>query len=127
MDIHFFGISTTRVCRSLSNLNFVYFMWDCFERLSFAKYAILLFLLVRTHHNLLPSFPFSGITGPGPTVGLKSAVVDRVSKIITSDHSILATVRATVSVISADDSLRLFSTPHPTSFSDSSWTSNVSN
>jgi hypothetical protein len=37
MDIHFFGISTTRVCRSQSNLNFVYFMWDCFERLSFAK------------------------------------------------------------------------------------------
>jgi hypothetical protein len=39
----FFGISTSNYCDSLSNLNFVNFIWDNSDRLSFAKHAILLF------------------------------------------------------------------------------------
>jgi hypothetical protein len=49
----FFGLTTTRPCGPLSNLNFVTFVWDNSERLSFGKYAILLFPPVRSRPPVL--------------------------------------------------------------------------
>jgi len=43
MIIYFFGIETSTQCGPPSNLNLVHFIWEHYERLSFAKYAILLF------------------------------------------------------------------------------------
>jgi hypothetical protein len=43
MLFSFFGIDTSAPCGPPSNLNFVHFIWVHSERLSFAKYAILLF------------------------------------------------------------------------------------
>jgi hypothetical protein len=43
MLFSFFGIDSLAACGPLSNLNFVKFIWDHSERLSFVKYAILLF------------------------------------------------------------------------------------
>jgi hypothetical protein len=43
MIISFFGIETSAKCGPPSNLNLVHFIWEHSERLSFAKYAILVF------------------------------------------------------------------------------------
>jgi hypothetical protein len=43
MQISFFGIDSSTPCGPSSNLNFMHFVWEHSERLSFAKYAILLF------------------------------------------------------------------------------------
>jgi hypothetical protein len=43
MLFSFFGVDSLASCGPLPNLNFVNFIWDHSERLSFVKYAILLF------------------------------------------------------------------------------------
>ena len=51
MIISFFGIDTSAQCGPHSNLNLAYFIWERSERLSFAKHAMLLFLVtVATLH-----------------------------------------------------------------------------
>jgi hypothetical protein len=123
MLISFFGIVSSTTCGPPSNLNFMNFIWEHSECLSFTKYALLLFPSNYRHSPLMflkyyraNSDGWTDIVGCGLCIENYQRSIDPIT---------IVCVLTPVTVISVRSSLTSYTFRHPKFFSDAFLTSNA--